>query len=170
MTSYKTQKKTRQQTKPIPLNQSQSIPKYIPTHAKGEHSPAGFLARPRLWNHEDPINVQLHSEWFQFSQTYFLLLLFRLCCTVYDHCNKKYKVHFLITWHFTIPRWWETFTGRGTSTTIFPDTHSFHSSNCLQIGDTLNAPYSCRLGLLHNNRTPGIRVHVRLHNCSISLA
>lgn len=43
---------------PIPLIQSQSTPKYIPTAA---HSPTGSFAQPRLWNHEGPKNLMHHS-------------------------------------------------------------------------------------------------------------
>lgn len=43
-----------------------------------EHSPIRFIARPRLWNHEYPKNYNLHSQWFQFSQTSTQLVLYSL--------------------------------------------------------------------------------------------
>jgi hypothetical protein len=58
--------KTLQQTKRIPLIQSQSISECIPTQAQSpvriENSPIRFIARPRLLNHEYPKNYNLHSQ------------------------------------------------------------------------------------------------------------
>lgn len=91
----------------------------------------GFLARPQLWNYEDPKNVQPHSQWCQ---------LLRLCYTDYIHCNKWYKVHLFNMRHVRILSASNIYWG------LLPNYHGFfnvnplfHSPRRLRIGDRLDS-------------------------------